>query len=81
MNFIILDFPYINRKILNTLSFVICNYLSCIWLNRDNLDYIDKKLKAKIIRERCFLKCLLKENFRKVFCTRYCDVDISQMSY
>ena len=81
LNFIMLDFPYINRRILNTLSVIICNYLSCIWLSRDNLDYIDKKVKAKITRERSFLKCLLKENFRKIFCPRYCDIDISQMNY
>ena len=51
---------------------------SYICLNRDNVDYIDKKLKAKIIRERSFLRYLLKEKSKKIFCTRYNDIEINR---
>ena len=40
--YLMLDFPYLNKKIVNTLSVIICNYISVIWLNRENLEYIDK---------------------------------------
>ena len=78
LNFVMLDFPYINKRMVNTLSVIMCSYLSCIWLNRDDMDYIGKKLKAKIIRERSFLKYLLKEKFCKIFCIRYNDIEISR---
>ena len=79
--YLMLDFPYINKKISNTLSVIICNYISIVWLNRENLEYIDKKVKAKIIRERGFLKYLLKDRFEKLFCIRYCEIEMNQMNY
>ena len=78
--FIMLDFPYVNRKMVNTLSVIICNYLACIWFNRENMDYIDKILKAKIVRERNFLRYLLREKFEQIFCGRYCDIELNQMN-
>ena len=79
--FLMLDFPFINRKMVNTLSVVVCNYISCIWLNRDDLEYIDKKLKAKIIKERNLIKYILKEKARQKFCDRYCDIGFREMNY
>ena len=79
--YLMLDFPYINRKMVNTLSVIICNYIACIWLNRDDLEYIDKKLKAKIIRERSFLSYIHRDKFKQVFCSRYCDLKFNQMNY
>ena len=76
-----LDFPYLNKKIVNTLSVIICNYISVIWLNRENLEYIDKKVKAKMIRERGFLRYLLKDKFKLIFCSKYCDIEMNQMNY
>ena len=43
--FLFLEFPYINTKMVNTLTIIMCCYISCIWYNRDNLDFVDKKLK------------------------------------
>ena len=79
--YLMLDFPYLNKKIVNTLSVIICNYISVIWLNRENLEYIDKKVKAKMIRERGFLRYLLKDKFKLIFCSKYCDIEMNQMNY
>ena len=65
----------------NTLTVIMCCYISCIWLNRDNLEFIDKKLKAKIIRERNFLKYLLKEKAKNIFCDKFCDIRLEQMNF
>ena len=65
----------------NTLTVIICCYISCIWHNRDNLDFIDKKLKVKIIRERDFLMYILKDKSKKTFCDKYCDIKLVQMNY
>ena len=79
-NFIMLDFPYINRKMVNTLSIIICNYLACIWFNRENMDFLEKKLKAKILKERNFLRYILGEKFKQTFCNRYNEIDFNQMN-
>ena len=78
--YLFLEFPYINKKMVNTLTVIICCYISCIWLNRENLDFIDKKLKARILKERNFLMYLLKEKSRHTFCAKYCDITIEQMN-
>ena len=44
--FLFLEFPYINIKMVNTLTVIMCCYISCIWLYRDNLEFHDKKLKS-----------------------------------
>ena len=64
----------------NTLSVIICCYISCIWLNRDKLEFIEKKLKAKIIRERNFLVFLYKEKSKKLFCEKFCDIKVGDMN-
>ena len=79
--FLFLEFPYINKKIVNTLTVIISCYISCIWLNRNDLDYIEIKLKAKIIRERNFLMHVLKEKLRNTFCDKYCDMKPDEMNF
>ena len=78
--FLFLEFPYVNKKMVNTLSVIICCYISCIWLNRDKLEFIEKKIKAKIIRERNFLMYLLKEKSRNMFCEKFCDITLEDMN-
>ena len=78
--FLFLEFPYVNVKMVNTLTVIICCYISCIWLNRDKLEFIEKKLKAKIIRERNFLVYLHKEKSKKLFCEKFCDIKVGDMN-
>ena len=79
--FLFLEFPYINKKMVNTITIIICCYISCIWLNRDNLEFIDGKLKAKIIRERNFLLYMLGEKSRNLFCEKFCKIKIREMNF
>ena len=65
----------------NTITIIICCYISCIWLNRDNLEFIDGKLKAKIIRERNFLLYMLGEKSRNLFCEKFCKIKIREMNF
>ena len=47
-----LDLPKVNVKVKNTLCIVICNYITNVWFNRDNNEYLLENLKAKIIRDQ-----------------------------
>ena len=39
------------------------------------MEFIEKKsLRAKIIKERNFIRYILKENVNKVFCSKYCEI-------
>ena len=80
-SFLFLEFPYINNRMVNTLTVIMSCYISCIWINRDKLEFIDKKLKAKIIRERNFLMYMLKDKSKKIFCDKFCDIKVEQMNY
>ena len=42
-----LDFPCVSKRMVNTLSVIVCNYLACIWFNRENMEFIEKKAQSK----------------------------------
>ena len=64
-----LNFLCVNKRMVNTLSVIVCNYLACIWFNRENMEFIEKKkIRAKVIKERNFIRYTLKENLNKFFC-------------
>ena len=44
------------------------------------MDFIEKKLKAKILKERNFLRYILGEKFKQTFCNRYNEIDFNQMN-
>ena len=42
-----LNFLCVNKRMVNTLSVIVCNYLACIWFNRENMEFIEKKTQSK----------------------------------
>ena len=70
-----LEFPRIDRKIQNTLCIIISSYISCIWYNREDANFLIYKLKAKIIREQKYHKLMLKDRMHNLFTENYININ------
>ena len=56
------DLPKSTEKVKNILNIIVGSYIACTWYNRkNNLEYLENKLKAKIIRDHNFKMLILKE--------------------
>ena len=71
-----LDLPKINSNVKNTLNIIVGSYISCTWYNRNNLEYLENKLKAKVIRDHNLKMLILKEKAKDIFTEKYCLSDI-----
>ena len=71
------DLPGIHVKNKNTLCIIISSYIACTWYNRDNLDYLTNKLKAKIIRDQKIKLLILGPKANSIFTENYCKSDIN----
>ena len=70
------DLPRIHVKNKNTLCIIISSYIACAWYNRDNLDYLTNKLKAKIIRDQKVKMMILGQKAKDIFTENYCKPNI-----
>ena len=75
------EFPNIDKKIQNTICIIISSYISCIWFNRENPNYLLYKFKAKIIKEQKLHKVILKEKMQDIFTENYCNLDLSIVNH
>ena len=74
-NLLHLELPNIQKKKKNAMKIVICNFITCIWNNRENLEFIEEKFKAKIYNEKEFIKVMLKEKTKEIFCKKYYEME------
>ena len=60
-SFITLDLPKINIKVKNTLNIILSSYIVCSWYCRDDMELLEFKLKAKMIRDHKLKMGMLKD--------------------
>ena len=77
---LLLELPNIQRKVKNVMCIIICNFIACIWYNRENLEFIKEKVVAKIWKEKKFVMVLLKDKSKDILCKRYCEIDIEKLN-
>ena len=75
-----LEIPNIQNKTKNSMIIIICNFISCTWLNRDNLEYMEEKIVSKIYKEKEFLLTTLNDKSKEIFCSRYSEMDIRKLN-
>ena len=80
VNLLYLELPRVQRRTKNVLCIIICNFITCIWNNRDNLDFIEDKIIIKVWNERNFLMKLLKGKEKEILCKRYCEVSFEKLN-
>ena len=73
------DLPKIHVRNKNTLCIIISSYISCVWYNRDNLEYLTNKLKAKIIKDQKINLLVLGKKANKVFSENYCKTNVNMI--
>ena len=64
LKLLFLEFPRVEKKIQNAICITMASYISCVWYNRENLEYLMNKFKAKIIREQKYHRLILKEKMK-----------------
>ena len=74
-----LELPNINIKIKNSINIIICNFITCTWFNRENLEHMEEKIISKIWKEKEFLLVVLKHKASKVLCKKYIELDIEKL--
>ena len=75
-----IEIPNIQNKTKNSMIIIISNFISCTWLNRDNLEYMEEKIVSKIWKEKEFLLTTLKDKSKEIFCSRYYEMDIRKLN-
>ena len=73
------NFPKIHKKVLNSMCKIISDFISVIWLCRENLDFVTEKIIAKVYNDKRFLNGLLKEKFNDVFCKKYSEIEFDML--
>ena len=69
------DFPKVNKQIKNTLIIIVSSYIANIWFNRNSLENLDYKLKAKIKMCQKLHMDILQDKGENVFTGNYCKMD------
>ena len=72
---LMLDFPKIDKRNVNSLCVIVSSYIACIWFNRKKLDTVKYSLKAKIIKDQRINMRILGNKCHKVFSENYCNLD------
>ena len=69
--FLTLDLPRVDNKVKNTLLVVLCSFISCVWLQREDLDIVINVLKSKIVTDQSIKMAILNEHFVDYFTENY----------
>ena len=75
-----LELPNVQRKAKNAMKLVVCSYVSCIWKNRENLEFIEEKFRAGVYSEKKFIIVMLKGKAKDLLCKKYCEIDLDILS-
>ena len=75
-----LELPNVQRKAKNAMKLVVCSYVSCIWKNRENLEFIEEKFRAGVYSEKKFIMVMLKGKAKDLLCKKYCEIDLDILS-
>ena len=59
---------------------IICNFIACIWYNRDDIEYIEEIVISRVLKEKVFIMNLLKDKAKDVLCKRYCDINREKLN-
>ena len=69
------DFPKISKKVNNTLSIIISEYIATIWFNRESPDNLDYKFKARIKNLQFTHMNMLNNKGKSLLTPNYCDMN------
>ena len=66
------------KKVLNTATVLIVNFIATIWYNRNrNIPLDPLLLKTNILKHQKLLSLVLMDNRQKVFTEKYCEFDFN----
>ena len=71
-----LDIPKIEKRNMNSLCIIVSCYITSVWYNRENMEFIKNIVKACLIKEQRFHKRLIGGKAKKVFSENYCNLDM-----
>lgn len=72
---LMLDFPKVDKRNVNSLGIIISSYIASVWFNRENSANLIYVLKAKIIKDQRLLMKILDRKASKIFSENYCNLN------
>ena len=77
LKILMLDFPKVDKRNVNSLCVIVSSYIACIWYNRKKLDNVKYYFRAKIIKDQRLKMKILGAKAYKIFSDNYCNMDYS----
>ena len=77
LKILMLDFPKVDKRNVNTLCVIISSYIACTWYSRKKMDNVKYCFRAKIIKDQRLNMKILGAKAYKVFSDNYCNMDYS----
>ena len=77
LKILMLDFPKVDKRNVNTLCVIISSYIACTWYSRKKMDNVKYCFRAKIIKDQRLNMKILGAKAHKVFSDNYCNMDYS----
>ena len=75
-----LEFPNLPKKTKNAMCLVICNFIACVWYNRDDIECIEEIVISRTLKEKRFIMNLLKDKAKDILCKKYCEISREKLN-
>ena len=75
-----MEFPNLLKKTKNAMCLVICNFIACVWYNRDGMEYIEEIVISRTLKKKRFIMNLLKDKAKDILCKKYCEISREKLN-